>query len=154
MLGALNQMIATPPRPQMLGALTPDVQRDLESVLLVLDDLYAQALGDLVILADIGMDPGAVGELRSELDQYGDAIVVQRADLLELDDDAGAPQWRQESGRIQAALVAFLRRTGGMRQGTLAAQQRRGLWWGLGVAAGALGIGWFVWTQRTRRRKN
>lgn len=152
MLGAIQQLML-PPRPQMLGALSPDVQQDAEGLLLAVDDLYAQALSDLVTLADIGMDPRAIGELHSELDDYGDAIVLQRASLLEITDDAAVQAWRNETADVHAALLAFLGRTGRMRQGTLSAQQRRGLWWGLGVAGGAFVVGTVVWTQRKRRRR-
>lgn len=151
MLGAI-QMVANQPRAQMLGALSPDIQLDLESTLLALDDLYAQALGDLVTLADLAVDPALVGELRTELDGYAEQVLQQRGELIDLD-DAEAPEWRATSARLHGQLMACLRRTGEMRAGTLSSQQRRGLWWGLGVAAGAFAIGTVVWTQRKRRRR-
>lgn len=151
MFGAIRMQPAA--RVRLLGALSPDVQMDLEGLLLSLDDLYAQALGDLVTLTDIGLDQGAVGELRSELDDYGDAILEQRAALMLLDDDAAAQGWRVVSAEIHSALLSFLQRTGEQRQGTLARQQLRGLWWGLGAALVAFAAGTAVWANRRRRRQ-
>ena len=137
-------------RPMVLSAVGPGEQEAMNLHLAQAEDLHAQAMNDLQVLAQSGQDPPA--ELKQRLDVFGAEITAARAAVMMMSDDpAKIAAWHARVTEIQSRLETFIGVTSGARLSTTEQLQLRGLYWGVGAAAAVAAIGYYVWRKKRRR---
>jgi hypothetical protein len=134
-----------------IGVLDATAQTDLNETVAGLEDLHIQAVQNLSILLDQGVD--VVG-YKNELDSLAQQISLLKSDTITLPGDAPSlSAWRQRADTLNAKLHDVLNRTSKDRQHAGELVQLRGFGWAVGVGLAATAIGAWVWTHRRKGRR-
>jgi hypothetical protein len=113
--------------------------------------LHIQAISDLSILADQGLD---VAAYKAELDALAQQISLLKADTITLKGDApGLTAWRQRHEALEKALRNVLKRTGSDRQGAPELAMLRGFGWAVVAVAAVAALGTVVYLNRRKMRR-
>jgi hypothetical protein len=134
----------------VLSAVGPGDQEGMNIHLAQVEDLHAQAMNDLQVLAQSGAQvPPA---LKDRLDSFAAEIMAARAAVAMMSDD---PQkvaaWHAQVSDLQSRLATFIGVTSDERLSVTEWLQLRGLYWGAGAAVAVAAIGYLVWRKRRRR---
>lgn len=132
-----------------LGTLGPETQRSLEDVINRLRDLDEQVVDDIILTGRQGADVSAVMATRESLFDQTTALEA----TIQTMDEEDAEAWRAKASEISQQYQTLLAQTRDMRQSTWTGARIEGLAWGVGAAAGAAALAYYVWFRKRRRRR-
>jgi len=132
-----------------LGTLSPGVQQTLEGAWSAAEDTIIQVQNDLTTAQELRVDPAVITGLKAELDGLHDQLLVLHADLASMVDE-GQSDWNGRLAQLQGGLHALWSRVSLASKRGQANLEFRGLYWGFGVAAVGLALGYAVWRKRKK----
>jgi hypothetical protein len=137
---------------QGLRGVAPQTQQAIDASMAQLETTDAQVYNEIAEAYASGADEGQVALYQQTYDRLLDRLIDAQTKTVDLNDEQW-PAFNDELVSLQADYETFLGQLFKAREARRFGGQAMGLVWGLGAAAAAAGVLWYVWRNRKKRKR-